>query len=52
MTVHDEVVVETPEREVSTVDGIVRREMLRAGEYYVKSVPMVTDTVVAPYWKK
>lgn len=52
LTVHDEVVVETPEREVSTVDGIVRREMLRAGEYYVKSVPMVTDTVVAPYWKK
>lgn len=52
LTVHDEVVVESPETEVEMTDKIVREEMLRAGEYYVKSVPMITDTVIAAYWKK
>ena len=52
LTVHDEVVVESPESEVEDACKIILQEMLRAGEYYVKSVPTVCDTVVAPHWKK
>jgi len=52
LTVHDELVVEAPEDECRDVAPIITREFQRAGEYYVKCVPMPVDAVVSPHWKK
>lgn len=52
LTVHDELVVEAPEEECQEVAPIITQEFQRAGEYYVRCVPMPVDAVIAPYWKK
>jgi len=52
LTVHDELVVETPEEEARDVAQIVELEMMRAGEHYVLDIPMPVDIVTAKDWKK
>jgi len=52
MTIHDEVIVEAPENEADAVANIVVNEMRKAGEYYVKTVPMPADVTIASCWQK
>lgn len=52
LCVHDELVVEAHEGVVDEVVRIVEREMVRAGEYYVKSVPTIAEAVIADTWTK
>ena len=52
LSVHDEVVVEVDKRCVNEVLGVVKSAMLRAGEYYVKCVPVPVDGLVSDTWSK
>jgi len=52
LTIHDELVVEAPEREAQDVAGIVVKQMEAAGAYYVKKVPIPADATISRMWKK
>jgi len=47
-TVHDELVVETTQ--VSEVKDIIVQAMVRAGEYFLKKVPIVVDVKISKSW--
>jgi DNA polymerase-1 len=50
--VHDEIVIEVRENQAQAVSDIVKREMIRAGRDYIKSVPVEVDVNVATTWRK
>lgn len=50
--VHDEVVIEACEDQAEAVKGIVRRCMIRAGEDYIKSIPIEVDVKSGKEWRK
>ncbi len=50
--VHDELVVETSESDADEVARLVRKEMVSAGEVFLKEVPTVVDVQVARHWAK
>jgi len=47
LTVHDELVLEAPEKEAAAVAGLVKREMESAASL---AVPLVVDTGIGPTW--
>ncbi len=50
--VHDEILLEVEEGEAWDAAEVVREEMVRAGERYVKKVPIVVDVSVGDSWLK
>ncbi len=50
--VHDELVVECKESEAEAVATLVKKEMVAAGEVFLRKVPTVVDVQVASYWAK
>jgi len=50
--VHDEILLEAEEGEAWDAAEIVREEMVKAGECYVKKVPMTVDVSVGDCWLK
>lgn len=50
--VHDEILLEAEEGEAWDAAEIVREEMVKAGERYVKKVPIVVDVSVGDSWLK
>jgi DNA polymerase-1 len=50
--VHDEILIEAEEGEAWDVAEVVREEMVKAGERYVKKVPIVVDVSVGDSWLK
>jgi DNA polymerase I-like protein with 3'-5' exonuclease and polymerase domains/intein/homing endonuclease len=50
--VHDEVVVECPEREAEEFAGVVEGAMCAAGEEYVRAVPVKVEASVTDEWVK
>ncbi len=52
LTVHDEVVTRIAKDQVEQGEKIIRREMMSAGEQFVKCVPCPVDINIAPYWGK
>lgn len=50
--VHDEVVVEAPEDGIHEIVEIVEREMIAAGEKFLKRIPVEVESEVAKEWKK
>lgn len=52
LTVHDELVVEIPERELDTVSDMISKEMSRAGAEFIPDIPMPVEIVVADSWSK
>jgi len=50
--VHDEIVFEVREDQAEAVKGIARRCMVRAGEDYIKSVPVEVDIKIDTTWRK
>jgi hypothetical protein len=50
--IHDEIVVETDASEAEEIGGIVEDAMCRAGEEYVKKVPVKVETEIADAWVK
>jgi DNA polymerase-1 len=49
-TVHDEIVVECAAGEAAGVQALMEKVMRKAGEHYVKSVPMEVESAVRDYW--
>jgi DNA polymerase I-like protein with 3'-5' exonuclease and polymerase domains len=52
LTVHDEVEVEVREDQAEEVAKMVEKEMIAAGKYYLKTVPVKADTHIADCWVK
>lgn len=50
--VHDEIVIEVAEAQAVTVQEIVRTQMVRAGEAFLKTVPVEVDLVIDRLWRK
>ncbi len=50
--IHDELVVECDTRDVKMVSSIIQTEMIRAGEEFIKSVPVVVDVASSERWNK
>ncbi len=50
--VHDEIVLEVREDQAEAVRDIVRRDMIKAGEFYIKSVPVEVDIKIDRVWRK
>ena len=50
--VHDEVVVECPEREAEEFAKVVEAAMCAAGEEYVRAVPVKVEAAVTDEWVK
>lgn len=48
--IHDEIILEAPERESDEAREILRSTMIEAGEYYLKSVPVEVEVSVADNW--
>ena len=51
LCIHDEIIVECTKDVSSEVAQLVERGMVEAGEYYVKSVPIIAETQVSSVWK-
>jgi DNA polymerase-1 len=51
-TIHDELVFEISEKEISSVKDIIRKDMVRAGEDFINSVPVEVDIVIDTVWRK
>lgn len=52
LCVHDEVIVEAEEKNVEEIAEVVKAAMVRAGEYYVKVVPVPVDGLIGDTWSK
>ena len=50
--VHDEIVVECAEGQVDKVKEIVEQDMVKAGEDFLKSVPVEVDIKIDNVWRK
>jgi DNA polymerase I len=50
--IHDELVFECKAEEAKEVGGIVKNEMEKAGNLFLKDLPCVVDVTIADYWKK
>jgi DNA polymerase I len=50
-TIHDEILVETPNKSVATVKIVVENSMIKAGEFYLRSVPVKVDVTDAATWR-
>lgn len=49
-TVHDEIIIETPEEQAKTVSDILQNVMEEAGMKYLKSVPVIADVSIGKNW--
>jgi DNA polymerase I-like protein with 3'-5' exonuclease and polymerase domains len=50
-TVHDEIVSEVVEEQAEFAAKLQQEEMIRAGETFLKNVPIVADAVVSDIWE-
>lgn len=50
--VHDEIVIEAREDQAEAVREIVSRDMIRAGQDYIKSIPVEVEVTVNDVWSK
>ncbi|MFN8672141.1 MAG: DNA polymerase [Candidatus Sericytochromatia bacterium] len=51
-TVHDEIILETPEDNALEVAKILEEKMIEAGRIYLKTVPLVVDVHIENVWSK
>lgn len=49
-TVHDEILLEVPENNVQEAAAILKDTMEKAGQYYLKQVPVIAETIIADSW--
>jgi DNA polymerase-1 len=50
--VHDEIVVEVRKDQVEKVKGIIEKDMVQAGQDFIKSIPVEVDIIVDNVWRK
>jgi len=51
-SIHDELVVEAAEGDAEAAARVLEREMVRAGEAFLSSVPTVVDVSISDHWAK
>lgn len=52
LSVHDEICVEAPEKEVEEITHIMAEEMIKAGQKIVEAVPIEVDFTIGDTWHK
>ncbi len=50
--VHDEIVVQAAEEQAEAVREVVEQAMVKAGEYFIKSVPVKVEAKIGDRWQK
>jgi len=50
--IHDELVFECKAEEAEEIGQIVKAEMEKAGNLFLKDLPCVVDVTIADFWKK
>ena len=50
--VHDEIVIEAREDHAEAIGVIVKRDMIQAGQDYIKAVPVEVDIKIDKVWRK
>jgi DNA polymerase-1 len=50
--IHDEIMIEVREDQADAVRDIARRDMIQAGQDYIKSVPVEVDIKIDSVWRK
>lgn len=50
--VHDEIIVEVPEKEAERVSDKLEEMMTYVGEHYLPDVPVTSDGTISTFWKK
>ena len=50
-TIHDEILIEVATRQANEIKDIVYQEMIRAGNYFLKEVPVEVDIKIGSFWK-
>ena len=50
--VHDELVIEVKDEQAEAVKAVVESALVRAGEYFLKSVPVEAEITIGNTWKK
>lgn len=51
-TVHDEIILECPEKDAEWASIQLEKDMIDAAKVYMKKVPIVVDVNISDYWKK
>lgn len=51
-TVHDEIIIETPENLASEAAQLLEEKMIEAAKIYIKKVPIVVDVHTSDVWEK
>ena len=51
LTVHDEIVCEVREDQAEDFAPVLRDEMIRAGQLFLKKVPVASDPFVGDVWE-
>ncbi len=49
-TVHDEIIVEVPAENVEEFSKILKETMIKAGEEFLKKVPLEVDITIGDSW--
>ena len=49
---HDEIVFECKAEEADEVPAIVKTEMEKAGNLFLKDLPCIAEVTIADYWNK
>ncbi|MBF0556145.1 MAG: toprim domain-containing protein [Nitrospirae bacterium] len=52
ITVHDEIVVEVTHEQAEKIAKIIQNVMVVAGQYYIKTVPIIVDVKIANNWSE
>jgi DNA polymerase-1 len=50
--VHDEIVVEVRKDQTDQVKEVIEKDMIRAGRDFIKSIPVVVETIIDDVWRK
>ena len=48
--IHDEILVEVPEKYAAEGKNIVKSTMVEAGELFIKRVPIIVETTITSNW--
>ncbi|MBF0467227.1 MAG: hypothetical protein HQK94_19340 [Nitrospirae bacterium] len=49
---HDEIVVEVTHEQAEKIAKIIQNVMVVAGQYYIKTVPIIVDVKIANNWSE
>ena len=51
-TVHDEIILESPQEKAQEIFHFLKETMIKAGKIYIQQVPIEVDIVIAKNWSE